>query len=336
MSMRKNDPKDGFEGRRKGIFWQIFPLASVVLILLVGYQSVDLVKHLLPDYRGEIVTHEKTDKNSPIYLQEGDAIAIYPWDEYDENKVYVLAEALRAESVEAVDEMKALMEMLVQHGAFFEERTWVEYLSVLAPALVPEYDLQISSEAYSQLTFADSTIYLRDSTAAGKTGSYKVDMSIDFGSGGLFYHIGREEKAELTLTEINTASQKLQEALDEFRAQSDLRYTLRNAASVAEVEKSLDPEGWGGIVSGNPVLQVIYRLRWKTPEVLGNSVLMWDYALEIDNILCTKQAAAGENLDIVVYQGELLAIFTESDGTRLVLYYDPLTEQICGLSLERP
>ena len=336
MSMRKNNPKDSFEDKKQGLFWKIFPWVAVVMILFVGYRSVDLVKNLLPDYRGEIVTHEKTDKNSPIYLQDEEAIAIYPWDEYDENKVYILSEALRAESVEAVDEMKALMEMLVQYDAFFEERTWAEYLSVLAPALVPEYGLQISSEAYSLLTFADGAIYLKDSTAVSAEEAYKVDLSIDFGGRGLFYHFGREEKAELTLTEIDAASQKLQEALDEFRAQSDLRYTLRNAASAAEVEKSLDPEGWGGVVADNPVLQVIYRLRWRTPEVLGNSVLMWEYALEIDNIICSKQAAAGENLDIVVYQGELLAIFTESDGTRLVLYYDPLTEQICGLSLERP
>lgn len=323
---------DSWDRPGRNLLQKILPWAAVLLILLVGYQSVDLVKHLLPDYRGQIVTHEKAEENSPLYLQDEDTIAIYPWDEYNESAMIAVSGIV--ESGNIPEDVQPLWETLLSYDEFMGQNTWFTYLSNITTAVVPEYRVELSPEIYQSVVCDSQSIYVKGVSGINEGSVYKMDLSVDFTGGGLFYHYSREEKAELSLTEINAANEKLQAALDDFRVNSDLRYTLRNAASAAEVDKTLDPGGWGGIVENNPILQAIYRLRWKTPEEFGNSKLIWEYAQSIDNIICSKKAASGENCDILVYQGELLAIFTESDGTRLVLYYDPLTEQISGISLE--
>ena len=63
-----SDNNDSWGSRPVGWFRELLPWITVILILLGGYMSVSLIKPLLPDYRDELVSFEKAEQNSPIYL----------------------------------------------------------------------------------------------------------------------------------------------------------------------------------------------------------------------------------------------------------------------------
>lgn len=310
--------KNKQERKQKYNFRQLLTWMAVFLILLVGYMSVNLIKPLLPDYRNEVVTYEKTERNSPIYLQSDDSIAIYPWDEYDEKTLITLTEYenLKSQSVhiesDQVNEQRA-------------SEIFMEISDFLAPWIVMKgSDITDLEEAVTcDISKGTVQYYLKDYPVNSQNAEYLVSLFSDVEYGGFSYHYRRTD-AQADSEVINAAHQDLQAAIAEIEGLCQSWFSEEDQITIAESQIR-------AFIEENPIGRAWYRLA-ETEQNMDLNIAE-NYLMDIAYIFY-QSGQAGGNYDIVVYQGELLAVFADDEGRRLVIFYDPIQEEVTGISVK--
>ena len=292
---------------------------AVILILLVGYMSVSLIKPLLPDYRDEIVNFEKAERNSPIYLQGNDSIAIYPWNEYDEAELITLEEYLhRAEE-------QSLLE-----GADFEipdseqvKEAFREMSDFVAPwVIIEDGDMENLTQAVTcELMGYYPQCYLKDFAIDSSGDEYLASLFFDVMNMGFFYHYQNTGTERVSSGQIDEAQETIRRSVEEV-GELFQKWIADEYLFVLEENQKME------LIMGNPVIRAWYRLILMSQKV----EIPFDIAYYIQNLLYIFSQADG-NYELAVYQGELLAIFTDDFENRVVIFYDPVRKEVSGISM---
>jgi len=314
--------------QKSGIMFRlrmILPWAAVILILLVGYMSVNLIRSLLPDYRDEIVSYEKAERNSPIYLQGDDSIAIYPWNEYDESGMITLEEYLLQGEIPSRPDVlggEKLSSEYVQEG--FREMS-----DFLAPwVIIEDRDMDGLTQAVTcEIKEDDLQCYLKDFSVNSSGEEYLTSLFFDAENLGFFYHYQNAAADRVSSAQINAAQETMQRSIEEI---GELYQLWMSDGIPGEYRFSMDADQLSELMRENPVIRAWYRLIAMSQGMEMD--FMADMLTEMTYVL--SQAAQGNgNYELAVYRGELLAIFSDDLGNRVVMYYDPVQREVSGLSV---
>ena len=318
--MRASKKNEGWDNKPSGKFRQVITWTAVLIILLAGYMSVSMVKPLLPDYRDEVVVYEKTERNSPIYLQSDDSISIYPWDEYDEAGLLSLAqykEILEPDEVEYIGTVES-------YGDAAD--TFVEVSDFLAAWVIIKREAAAGIEDAITCDARGEAVeyYLKDYRVNSSGTEYQTSLFFSPEMEGFFYHYQRTDTGQVSSDMINTAHKELQAAITEI--EKLYRDLIDDKMAVTITESQIMT-----LIEENPIVRAWYRLVEMGRH--GYTAFAEEYLVKVASILY-QSGQDGGSYDIVVYQGELLAVFADDTGDRLVVFYDPIQEEVSGISVK--
>ncbi|MBQ8813226.1 MAG: hypothetical protein IJZ85_01840 [Lachnospiraceae bacterium] len=304
----------------------VLPWAAAVLILVGGYMSVSLIKPLLPDYRDEVVSFEKAERNSPIYLQGNDSIAIYPWNEYDEAELITLEEYL----LQATEQSRPGVSD--PEGADREvpdsekvKTVFREMSDFLAPwVIIEDGDMDgLIQSVTCEVAGEVAQYYLKDFAIDSSGEEYLAGLFFDVENRGFFYHYQNVDAERVSSTQINEAQETIKRSIEEIGE-------LYQQWMVYEYKFVIDGGQLSELMRENPMIRAWYRM------VVMSQGMEMDFMADILTgmaYVLYQAAQGGGNVELVVYQGELLAIFADDFENRIVVFYDPVQKEVSGLSV---
>lgn len=302
------------------IKWKAFPWVTVLLMLsaiLVGVGFTFLLEVFLPSYKNTVVTVSDVPAiNQMLYVEDTDELIIYPWDQFSEEDSLTVQEFL-TERTEDFPDREEIPRLVKEREATVEEQ-----INQLLLTTQVELERTLDFEPYLRVYWSEEDkrgwLYLKEVPLRTSNG---YDCLLDAAWEGVmgpcvYFHVYKKAPEPLLDSTMDAANRFLDEVMaanwtDPFPVYPSDWQTVRrpdgeSLSALSEGEIDYDPLlGW---------LQTIHTY---TPIDDG------------DVLMSVMRSAKCER---IAYRDEILLVYSLDSQHRLVLFYDPMLNQVTGFS----